>query len=395
MERTLGNTDRTISSCIGRPHSILCLLPRLSDARIAKRIEMLQEAGYDVSAISFVRIQDSREPNRPPCPTEEVGNAKNAAYLSRVSSLLNMIPKVRRSLPEVDCLYAFGPDLAGVAVVAALGTGKPTILEVADIQEVQTSDTFGGVVARHIEKATTPKVSGVVLTSDQYREYYSDWLGTEPNNILLLENKHTVGTVEAVKSESQSSRPFTSDRPLTIGWVGILRFEWTLSFLKSLSRYAPNRFRFYLAGTPRPSMPLREFRESLKGYDFEYHGPYLNPKELGDIYDRIDIATAIMPTTIPLSWSRTNRYYEACLFQKPMILRAGTADANRASTLGVGCILESRTPEMAAIEFLSELRHLPEWQANVNSLPLSEYALTTEVKELNDMIHATIHPSKP
>ena len=94
-------------------------------------------------------------------------------------------------------------------------------------------------------------------------------------------------------------------------------------------------------------------------------------------------------TTIPHCWSQTNKFYEACLFAKPLIARAGCGDAQAISQHGLGVVLSASTPEDAARE-LARLTPADwhRWRANAATLPLPTYALIDEAPALAEALEA-------
>ena len=358
---------------------IMCVLPRLRDSRIARRIDMLSKSGFAVEAIAFERKQDAgREPD---CPVQLIGEIRHGSYISRIPRFLRAMPAVRRAMKRVDLVYAFNVDIALLALVAGNGLGRPVVLETADIRDIQVSDTWGGRIVRVLEKRVTERCSLLVLTADGYRTYYRNWLGAE-QDALIIENKVASGFAEQLTRppERVERESAAAIGPLRIGWFGILRDAWTWEVLRCLTNNRPEGHVAVLAGLG----VLDDFDERVAGHPgVEYLGEYRSPDDLCRIYDSVDLTMACYPTEVPSRWSRSNRYYEACLFGKPLIVRAECADAERVARHDIGLVLDASDPHEAAQEIQSiSAEDIERWRRNIRELPAEEYVALNEASEL-------------
>ena len=356
---------------------ILCILPTLTDTRIARRIDMLNRGGFDVEAVAFERRQLSGR--RPDCPIERLGPIPPRRYATRIGKLLAAAPKVRRAIRRNDIVYAFNSDLAFLAAISGLGLNRPLVLEVADIKEVQVAGGWSGRAVRVLEKLAVDRCSLLVLTTSGYLPYYLRWLGAEIPSVVI-ENKLDP---EFVKSIPRIDPPGPAvDRPLRIGWFGRLRDEWTMRVLEELTRLEPHKYTAVLAGTPSPF--LEDFSARVDNSpNIEYRGGYSYPEDLPALYNSVDLVMACYPPEIPHGWSQSSRYYEACLFQKPLIVRAGCADADGVRKHDIGLILDAVAIEEAAAA-LNEvsLEDWLRWRDNAAALPPLVYLSIDEVDVL-------------
>ena len=374
---------------------ILSLQPTLTVARVAKRIDMLQRIGCKFESMGFERnLSTGRLPN---CPVESLGPIEHARYVSRVFKMACVVPKVRAAVGRNDLVYAFNPDMALLALIAGAGLRKPIVLEVGDIREVQVDSGLQGLVFRRIDRVLTGACRLLVLTAEGYNNYYQDWLGvTTPR--MVIENKLDGPYGAAVRADSPCGRtaaPLTG-RPLRIGWFGLLRDEWSLSVLDALTRARPKRYSVLLAGEPHYPLDEKKVQSTVAGNPaFEFRGPYLHPDSLSALYADIDVVMAGKPPTIPDAWSRTNRLYDACLFAKPLIVRAGSGDASLVQQHDIGAVVQAEDVAAAAAEIgVVQAEQWESWRANAAALPLEVHTITNEADELQAALAALVAGTK-
>ena len=352
---------------------VLCILPLTHAARIAKRVDMLREAGFRVEAVAFERDYDGGR--APDCALELMGTLSHGGLLRRTFKLLKSVPKVRAAMRRNDIVHAFNPDMALLALVSGIGLGKPVAVEVADIREAQTAKGLTGLVVRALDKFTVNRCQMLIVTSGHYYRYYRDWLGVNTPG-LELENKLNASFCAKARvagaPELHASAP--DDRPLRIGWFGRLRDEWSLRVVDALTRVPQGQVCFLIAGSL--SIPVHGLPQMLNhNSGIEFLGPYNHPEDLPCLYNKVDMVLACRPPEVPSCWSRTNRYYDACFFQRPLIVRAGCADADETARHGIGLVVEDESPEGAAAAIRRiTTEDLDRWRANVRALPPTVFA---------------------
>lgn len=360
---------------------VLCLLPAMSDARIARRIDMLKRGGFEVRAAAFERHQAFGR--TPDCPLTRLGKLPPRRYLSRPARLLLAARRVRAAMREQDIVYAFNPDLALLAIVAGAGMKRPLALDVADIKAVQVARGWLGGAVRAVERRAVRGCRLLTLTTEGYRAYYRDWLGSDAP-IVVIENKLDPEFVRSTLARPPAvpEAGLAAGGPLRIGWFGRLRDEWTLRVLERLTERCDGRFRAVLAGTPSPF--LKGFSSRVAGNpQLDYRGGYRHPQDLPALYGAVDVAMACYPPEIPHGWSQSNRYYEACLFGTPLVVRNGCADAKRVRERDVGLIIEAHGTQAAAAALAGiSPEELSRWRGNAAALPVGLYSAVDEPEVL-------------
>ena len=357
---------------------ILCLLPSMVDTRVARRIDMLKRGGFEVEAAAFERHQCTGR--APDCPIRRLGRIPPRRYWSRIPRLLRAAPQVREAIRRNDIVFAFSPDLAGLALVAGAGLNRPMALEVADIYGVQVAPGWPGRAVRWLERRAVRHCRLLSLTSEGYRAYYRDWLGADAP-IIIMENKldpEFVRSVNGATSHPPADAP-AAGRPLRIGWFGRLRDEWTLQVLDELTRAAPARFAAVLSGAASPY--VKDFSQRVADNPgLIYRGPFESyPESLPELYGGVDLVMNCYPPEIPSGWAQHNRYYEACLFGRPLIARAGCYDAAEVRRRDVGMVIDAARPaEAAAIIAAVKPDDLARWRRNAAALAPQVYAAIEE-----------------
>lgn len=377
--------------------TVLCLLPRLFDARISRRVDMLKQAGFEVEAVAFERLLDSGK--APNCPVTPLGRVRHGGYAARLGKLLAAVGEVRRAVRRNDLLYAFNADMALLALLAKRGLHKPLVQETADILNLQVGGGCGAAV-RAVDRRIADRCSLLVLTTAGYAPYYQRWLGAQTPT-MVVENKLSAAFAAKVRETNpprQDEAP-AEGRPLRIGWFGILREPWNLQVLDALTRAAPQRFSAVLAGYFDP--PMRKaginedsFKQVVNNPNIEYRGRYSSPDDLPALYQSVDLVLDCYQPSIPVCWSQTNKYYEACLFGKPLIARSGCTDAEQIERHGIGLVIEGSGVEEAARQISDQSAE--NWRRrrrNLHRLPPQTYSLIDEVGALAEALHAVTGPS--
>ncbi|MBL4597200.1 MAG: hypothetical protein JKX99_11555 [Robiginitomaculum sp.] len=369
---------------------ILCALQIIGDSRNSKRIAMLQDAGFKVEAIAFERkFHKGRQPS---CRVQTIGKIKHGHYLSRAMKMLAAMPAIRRAIKSNDMIYASGADMALICLLSGLGLGRPIALETADIRELQTAKGITGRIVRAVDKWLANSCSLLVVTAPGFIDgYYRQWLKVK-TPALIIENK-----LEARKGQGEESQPNIGvmastplvDRPLRIGYFGLLRWESSWRILSSLASARPDDIEIVIAGHVMEPVDLLDQVESYG--NITYRGEYCSPDDLPSLFNSVDLIWAVYPDIGSedwnLRWARTNRFYESCFFQTPIISRAGCSDAKEINRHKIGLTID----EQELDKIVAQLHNItPEdikiWWENMANLPQNIYTYTTETEQLKQAL---------
>ncbi len=364
---------------------ILCLVRRATNPIMMAQVDLLRQAGFQVKVMSFRgpfymgRIVDSR--------VTILGHIQNEAYLRRLPTLLRAIPKVRAAMRHSQLTYAFSADMVLIALIAGLGLGRrPMILNVMYLRPAQTAPGWRGKLMRAIDRFAVRRCRLLILDSAGLRHYFFGWLKTRKQSLLMetkIEASRTRGSIP------KNGLPLL-DRPLVIGWFGVIRHRWSLEFLECLNRLPSGRFKIVIAGPAAPK--LRGFDSFLHSNpDIKFYGSFQHPDDLPRLYGGVDMVQACLSPFPPESWHRSIRYYEACFFQKPLIVRPGE-DAGEVEKHQIGLVLNESSPEDAARTFSAITSDdWLRWRANMAKLPRRRYMFTDEASKLSRALAAILN----
>jgi succinoglycan biosynthesis protein ExoL len=350
---------------------------------------MFQDSGFYVTAAAFER--DSHGGRLPSCDVHPLGRIDNGNYLARVTKLIMALPKLRRLLHASELAYASGPDMALITLIAGIGVRRPLIYEVGDIREIEVSKGAVGYVIRRLIRLIANHSSLLIATTPAFiEEYYRRWIKTY-TPAIILENKLEAGSIpvrQSYKTELLNGRALI-DRPLRIGYFGLIRDTWSLDVLKLLANSGPERFVVIIAGLPISTIDLTGL---VRGYqNIEYRGIYRSPQDLPALYGDVDMVWACYPPIRPndwnLKWARPNRFYESCFFKKPMFTRSGSQDSLDVSRYKIGCIISDSVPD-DVVKQINRINYddLAAWEYNMSQLNENIYLNTDEPERLSNAV---------
>ncbi|QKF66493.1 glycosyltransferase, family 1 [Arcobacter venerupis] len=353
---------------------ILFIFPVLGQPRDSKRVSMVKEFCFDVKVSAFER--DYHKGRLPDCESVSLGKISHGKYLNRILKILKALPLLREEIKKSDIIYASGPDMAYMGLIAALGLKKPLIIEVGDIREIQVKKGFIGNFIRRIDNYLVNKCSLIIVTAPDFlNQYYKKWLNLKIPAIIL-ENK-----LEKNLNNGISNKIKNFKGKIKIGYFGLIRCPWSFEVLKQFALKNTQNVEVVIAGYPMNPSNIEKAIEGIE--NMKYIGEYKSPDDLYSLYNQVDIVWAsyeyIKDDDWNLKWARTNRFYEACFFQKPIISRHTSNDGNAVEKYNIGITLKNRDINKTINE-LEKVNHskLKIWTENIKKLPKEYYIYTNE-----------------
>lgn len=351
---------------------------------------MLQNEGFQVEAVAFER--DYHRGRLPNCNVTFLGKLRNGQYFVRLFKLLKAIPTIRKAIRRNKAVYALGQDVAFVSYLAGLGLGRPVIMEVGDIVGLQVSDSYAGRIFRLFDRFVTSRYSLLVVISEGFlNKYYRSWLGISLP-ALVIENK--LNSDDLPEKPSYYRKRLTeemafTDRPIRIGYFGLLRDDWSWKVLSGLAESYSEKFEIVFAGLPVNPINISELvKDSV---NMAYLGEYKSPNQLPEIYKKVDMVWACYPEIKSndwnLKWGRPNRFYESCFFGKPCFAREGSLFAEDVKKFNLGCIIDN-TDVSEVVNQISAIswKELLIWSHSVFELPSEFFLHSKESKKLSSLI---------
>lgn len=364
---------------------ITFLLPVVSHARFRKRVTALENLGVQPKILAFERDD---YPGKPwPGGYTSLGKLQRRNYHKRLLPHIKAFPAVLDAAKESDVIYAFSLDslLLGWLASRALDKRLRIVYEVGDIRKVLTEDSLLSRSLRWLERHLLRHVDLLVVTSEAYIVgYYQGILGLTDLQYQVIENKLDMDTLP-----QQVSTRKKRDGILRIGYFGFIRCRRSWEILKRVAEKGHGRVRVYVRGVPKR---LEDFEEEARRAPYvEYGGPYIAPDDLPAMYGQVDMEWACFPYRGNgignWRWARTNRFYEACFFQRPMFAQKGTEDCRAVESLGIGVCLDLKDLEGTVDRILRvNESELALWQQNLTGLPRNVYVYSDEHNRLMESI---------
>ena len=369
---------------------ILFALQTVGHPRDSKRITMLQNAGFQVEAIAFARkLHKGRVPA---CSVEIIGTIEHGRYLKRMIKMMATVSSVRRAIKSNDVVYASGPDMALLCLISGMNLGRPIIIEVGDVCELQTAGGVWGRLVRKVDRYLADSCQLLITTAHGFLDYYRQWVGTT-TRALIIENKLEPSET-AEQHHMQRTATFNSvqnGRPLRIGYFGLLRCEQSWRILLSLAKKCQKNVEIVVAGYPIEPVDLPQQAEKYS--NVIYKGEYRSPDDLPSLYHGIDLTWMLYPSKNDweFRWVRANRFYESCFYQTPMVAQSGSADAAEIQRYGIGLIIENNGTDKI-VDALSNItpEDMDLWRKNLAKVPPEVYLYTTEAEDLGKAIRDVV-----
>ncbi len=331
---------------------IVFLLPVSSQPRYHKRIQAFADCGYTARLFSFDRPYFKGKPG---VSYVSLGSLEHGRYLSRLWKLaraIRVLTAHRDVLRQASCLYAFGTDMALLAMAATflLGLSVPVVYELGDIRSLMVREGIVGKLARWMERLLLRGVKRVVVTSLAFRdEYLIRIQGIARENVFVLENKLYPPVPPRLKKQR-----WDKSRPLVIGLFGVLRCNRSWERLYELAKQEPGNIEVYIRGY---QMSLHQFVERVEELEnLRYEGEYVSPDDLADMYGRIDVCWIgnMGENTVNGRWAMPNRWYESLYYQVPVVVHVHSAMAPLIREKGCGWVVDFDSRE-DVFRFWSEL----------------------------------------
>lgn len=343
---------------------IVFLAPVATQPRYGKRILEFMRLGVSAQCLYFDR--DYFSGRKLPCDATCLGRIDHGRYFSRILTLVKAAFLAKKRIGGADFLYAFGLDMLFLATIASIGSRQKILYEVSDIREAMTRPGLYSWAMRSFERLMLRWTDVIVVTAPGYRDGYYRGLNVAPGNrFFVMENKLDLDAT----ARPAHSRTRRGVEPIRIGYFGLLRCPRSWEVLKELARRGRGRFLVEVRGRPIAPESIPAEAAALDG--IAYGGEYVWPDDLAEMYDAVDMVWGCYPYSVRATgnwlWARTNRFYEACYFKRPLVTLKDSADAQIAGELGIGPVVDL-SDIGSTVDRLLQLtsEQLHEWQTNVD-----------------------------
>lgn len=309
------------------------VVPALDSPRTIKRIEEFISEGYAVKVYAINRGNDLCNSNLS-FEYEEIESFPNSTpYLKRIPILRKAIGDVVEKEGKDSIYYVFGSYLG--ILFSICWPRHNYIYEEGDLAHTYISNRFLRLLLEKLDLRVIRKSRLTVFTSEGFLRYH---YGKDvPNNTIVVSNRID----NKVLNYERNIRIPTSLEHLSIGFVGKPRFKSVFNFVTVFCKNYPE-FQFHFFGGP----VLKEF-EPLKEYsNCFFHGSFITPDDLNDIYSKLDLVLSTYDVEFAnVRYAEPNKLYEAIYFGTPIIVSKGTFLAEKTEELGVGYAIDPLNEE--------------------------------------------------
>lgn len=345
--------------------TIVFIAPQLSQPRIIKRIESIAKGGFKVKVYGFDNGLYKNNINYAEFKIDEV--IPRIKEAGRINKILFFAKTIRRiiSTNKDSVFYLFGYEIGGIAFL--LGC-RNYIYEEADVSAAREKNDFIRKIMLMLDRKVINQSQLTVLTSGGFAEYI--YHGKKPTNIILMPNKLS-SWFNSNCANRETSREIDYNN-IRFGFVGLIRYPNTvIRFAKVIGKYFPmHEFHFY--GDVERSDYIDE---EIKSFDnVFFHGSFLNPQDLSQIYSKIDVNVVCYDTESGnVRIAEPNKLYESIYFRVPIIVSSNTYLANRVDELKVGDSIDASKDDVI-IAYINSLAsgHFENFISHMKNIPDKE-----------------------
>ncbi|WP_321489359.1 hypothetical protein [uncultured Hyphomonas sp.] len=315
------------------------------DAAIRRRVRAFEDDGVTVAGFMMRRGDDQK--------TEwqniDLGRTADGAFLQRIRQVFAgaaIAAGEREELASADVIVARNLDMLACAFLAKRKAklDTPVIYESLDIHRLLCRQDVIGKLLRSLEGSLLRRTRGLVVSSPAFLKNHFERYYPGQFRAFLVENRLAAGAAYGPRPAPQMP---AGDRPLRLGWVGVLRCQRSFDLLCALADRFPETLEIHLHGVPaRTEIPVFE-PEVSNHPNMIYHGRYKSPEDLSRLYGSLDMVWAgdFMEAGFNSVWLLPNRIYEGGYYCVPAIAPAKTQTAEWVSGRQGGFVIEEPLEE--------------------------------------------------
>lgn len=320
-----------------------------ADAAIRRRVKGFTGDGLDVTGFMMRR----RDPGELDWDNIDLGATRDGAFAQRIRQVFagaRIAAAHKDQLAACDVIYARNLDMLACAFLAKryAKLDTPVIYESLDVHRLLTRADIVGAGMRWIEHTLLKRTAGLVVSSPGFIRNHFEKHYPGDYRAFLVENRLAPDTDYGPRACERKSVAASPDRPLRLGWVGILRCQRSLNLLCALADRFPDQLEIRLHGLPART-EIAEFEPVIEARpNMTYFGRYRAPEDLSGIYEELDVVWAgdFMEAGYNSVWLLPNRIYEGGYYCTPSIAPAGTETAAWVVGNSSGFIAEEPLEEM-------------------------------------------------
>lgn len=340
------------------------------DAAIRRRVRAIEDDGAAVTGF-MMRRGDTQTTE---WKNIDLGRTADGAFLQRIRQVFSGAATAaaqREDLASADVIIARNLDMLACAFLAKRKAklDTPVIYESLDVHRLLCRQDPIGKALRWLEGSLLRRTKGLVVSSPAFLQNHFERYYPGQFRPFLVENRLAAGAEYGPRPVPKMP---AADRPLRLGWVGVLRCQRSFELLCNLADQFPDTLEIHLHGVPaRTEIPVFE-PEVSKHPNMVYHGRYKSPEDLSELYGSLDMVWAgdFMEAGFNSVWLLPNRIYEGGYYCVPAIAPAQTQTAawissrqggfnieeplNETLSALIAGLIENRAPLLACARALAE-----------------------------------------
>ena len=294
------------------------------DSRVEKEANSLARNGYDVKIIGWDRDDDYKENSQKlVLPDSEVTVIRRGVKASFGEGMKNLMPFIKFQLfifkwlikhrKEYDIVHACDFDTMFTSYITTKFTRKKIIFDVFDYLSTDAKK-FPATLIKKIEDSLINNANATIICTEQRKMQIKD---SKPKKLIIIHNTPQVHS---------NLNPVKHDK-IRIAYVGILQeFRLIEEMLKVISKHP--EIELHIGGFGKLEPMIKNMAET---YDNMIYYGRISYNETLNLENSCDLMTAIYDPTIGNHYyAAPNKFYEALMLGKPLIMVKNTGMSQRA-----------------------------------------------------------------
>jgi glycosyltransferase involved in cell wall biosynthesis len=310
--------------------------PMFSDSRVLKEAASLSSHNYDVTLIGWQRNGNNDENYEMEFSGQKYQTILFGIKASFGDGYKNLPAFVKfqwklftwliRNRNEYDIVHACDFDTAYVAKCAGKFTKKKYVFDIFDYRSSSVNNTFDRIVEKMENKAINKSVATIICTEERRKQIQK----STPKRLVIIHNSPP--QVWDDKQEETDARCLKTK----IAYVGILQdYRLLLEMTEVISE--TENVELHVGGFGKYESEVKEYS---KKNNINFYGE-LQYSQTIELEKKCDIMTAIYDPSIPNhKYAAPNKFYEALMMGKPLIMVRKTGMSNVVEENEIGVLIE-------------------------------------------------------
>ncbi|MFV0523554.1 MAG: hypothetical protein ACK5RL_03545 [Acidimicrobiales bacterium] len=364
------------------------------DAAVRRRVQAFGDDGIAVQG--FMMRRGESGPTE--WPNVDLGITLDEDYRQRLGAIgrgVRVAAAHADQLRHADLVYARNLDMlvCAAAVMNLARVRRPLVYECLDVHRLMVRSDAVGKAMRTAERLLLRRTDLLVVSSPGFIEHYFDVRHPGRFRPWLLENRMAPGSFRQARPEPT---PVPADRPLRVGWFGVLRCQRSLHLLTDLAVRLGDRVEIVIRGRPN-EIEMPDFHHRIGPLtNVVFGGPYRSPEDLSRLYADVDIVWAadFMDAGFNSEWLLPNRLYEGGWYATPAVAPEGTVTGQWISQRHAGFTVgEPLGDSLVALVDRLDRDRSPIEAAQVALARLPESTFIQPAGEMRALVNAVLEPT--